>query len=193
MRLTNTLREQFVLAILRQLPPVPSFDFEAWETQFRSAMEAGLPAPVLAFAREYPHYISRQSNRDIRFCERLDNRAFCPRRGWRRDRNKKYCHPRMLIWTLFGASSAPPPDLDAHAKAAYQTFLAAADEREALAKRLEEVAAACTTTEALAKAFPEFAHLVPEPIAPRKLPVAIQTNQLVADLVKAGLKLEATD
>jgi len=180
-RLTKERREAFVAAVGRKLPPLPDFDWQAeFASPVRRAAESVLPAEVRAFAEKYPRFVDR-TVANLKYLSEEEKALFDSRAPYQ-------------LQTTYIADAENPEQKAARDEAAFAHFDSwkqRKQERRALLARVRAVADFCTTDEKLREVFPEFADLIPAPVAaPRDLPVAAG-NALVADLVRAGLRLTA--
>lgn len=197
MRLDNNLREQFVNAVMKSLPEAPAYDGKKWAQMMRDRVEnATLPPEVKLFADAYPNLIRRDDGyRAVlpgteslechlsEFLGRSDGTAMRIYFGVVRSENKL---------TDEEVTSLTGP-LAAEAGAEYLARLNALVERRNLRQQLQAVAANSPSTQALEKALPELVDFIPKDAEPQ-LPAIVGTSELVAGLVKAGLKLhEATE
>lgn len=185
MKLNKEMRDAFMDAVERSLPPVPVFDMEGWSKRYKALMEKSVPDEVKALAAKYPGSVLVESN------------SFRISQSIRRKRGRNAADRDAYVYLYaspirYGVTSKSP-EIDAlqvEASAAFQVVLDAEEERYALLRRLEEVVKSCATDTALRELLPEMAHLIPKP-QEKALPVAAtQANNLVAELVKAGLELQ---
>lgn len=197
MILNNNLREQFVNAVMKSLPEAPAYDGKKWAQMMRDRIEnATLPPEVKLFADAYPNLIRRDDgyrvvlpgteNTEYHLSEFLGGSDSTTKRIFFvvvRYENKL---------TDEEVTSLTGP-LAAEAGAEYLACLNALVERRNLRQQLQDVAANSPNTQALEKAFPELVDFIPKDAEPQ-LPELVGTSELVAGLVKAGLKLhEATE
>lgn len=197
MRLNNNLREQFVNAVMKSIPEAPAYDGKKWAQMMRDRVEnATLPPEVKLFADAYPNLIRRDDGYRVvlpgtestechlsEFLGGSDGTAKCIYFVVVRYENKL---------TDEEVTSLTGP-LAAEAGAEYLACLNARVERRNLRQQLQNVAANSPSTQALEKAFPELVDFIPKDAEPQ-LPELVGTSELVAGLVKAGLKLhEATE
>lgn len=197
MSLNNNFREQFVNAVMKSLPEAPAYDGKKWAQMMRDRVEnATLPPEVRLFADAYPNLIRRDDG----------YRVVLP------GTESLECHlSEFLGWSDGTATSiyfvvarfenkltdeevtSLTGPLAAEAGAEYLAHLNALVERRNLRQQLQAVAANSPSTQALEKAFPELVDFIPKDAKPQ-LPELVGTSELVAGLVKAGLKLhEATE
>lgn len=197
MILNNNLREQFVNAVMKSLPEAPAYDGKKWAQMMRDRIEnATLPPEVKLFADAYPNLIRRDDgyrvvlpgteNTEYHLSEFLGGSDSTTKRIFFfvvRYENKL---------TDEEVTSLTGP-LAAEAGAEYLACLNALVERRNLRQQLQDVAANSPSTQALEKAFPELVDFIPKDAEPQ-LPELVGTSELVAGLVKAGLKPhEATE
>lgn len=185
MKLAKAMREAFMDAVEASLPPVPRFDFEAWKERYRALMEVNVPEELKAIQKKYPGAVMVTSE-SFHLSDPVRRKS-----GRKADWECQYVYLRAAP-IRFGMTHNSPEVIafQKEAREAFAEILAAEEERYALLRRLEEVVKACTTDAALRELLPEMAHLIPKP--PEKtFPVAtIQANNLVAELVKAGMELK---
>lgn len=197
MSLNNNFREQFVNAVMKSLPEAPAYDGKKWAQMMRDRVEnATLPPEVKLFADAYPNLIRRDDgyrvvlpgteNTEYHLSEFLGGSDSTTKRIFFvvvRYENKL---------TDEEVTSLTGP-LAAEAGAEYLACLNALVERRNLRQQLQDVAANSPNTQALEKAFPELVDFIPKDAEPQ-LPAIVGTSELVAGLVKAGLKRhEATE
>lgn len=200
MNLNNNLREQFVNAVMKSLPEAPAYDEEKWARMMRDRVEnATVSSEVKLFADAYPNLIRHQDylaklpgteDREWTLCSfgtagvgASDGRARGIYFSVVRSENKL---TNEEVTSLTGP-------LAAEAAAEYLARLNVLVERRNLRQQLQAVAANSPSTQALEKAFPELVDFIPKDAEPQ-LPAIVGTSELVAGLVKAGLKLhEATE
>lgn len=201
MSLNNNFREQFVNAVMKSLPEAPAYDGKKWAQMMRDRVEnATLPPEVKLFADAYPNLIRRDDGYRVVLpgTESLESNLSEFGTGGL----GLYDGTAMRIYFVVVRSENKLTDeevtsltgpLAAEAGAEYLARLNALVERRNLRQQLQAVAANSPSTQALEKAFPELVDFIPKDAKPQ-LPAIVGTSELVAGLVKAGLKLhEATE
>lgn len=153
-----------------------------WATQ---QQESSVPEDLKTMAKKYPGAVMMQS-----FCFKLSE-PIRRKRGRHQEDTADYIY-LYAEPIRFGATSKSP-EIEVFQKEAVTAFtfvLEAEWERYAMLRRLEEIVKACATDTALRELLPEMAHLIPAPPEKAFPLVATQANNLVAELVKAGLELK---
>lgn len=180
-RMTNGIRDAFVAAVMRCVPAVAPWEEEAWEARYRELLERDIAQEIKDFGKKFPCYLYRADYRSFKLGTVLD-----AHRDQRRTQH-------LAVYALAGSRLDDHPEVVTfvtRAKLAWGEYARLVDEKAALADRIGQVARTATTTEKLAKLLPELAHLIPTDALDKKLPMVVGASQLVADLVKAGAKLE---
>lgn len=197
MRLNNNLREQFVNAVMKSLPEAPAYDGKKWAQMMRDRVEnATLPPEVKLFADAYPNLIRRDDGYRVVLPGTESTECHLGEFLGGSDGTAKRIYVVVVRYenklTDEEVTSLTGP-LAAEAGAEYLACLNALVERRNLRQQLQDVAANSPSTQALEKAFPELVDFIPKDAEPQ-LPELVGTSELVAGLVKAGLKLhEATE
>lgn len=184
MRLTNAHRETYINAIAKHLPVIAEFDMQSqFDDPVRKAAESILPDEVRSFAKAYPRYVERHSH-NLKYLTEEQKSLFIRR-------------PYAMQCSYIVADSDDVREKQkgvrnkaaAKAFAEFDQWCQDKRDRAALLDRLRDITRACGTDKTLRELLPEFAQFVPEE-GPRLkfLPVSAG-NAVIADLVKAGLKL----
>lgn len=185
MRLTNELRVEFVMAVDKALPPLPVFDNEGFAQRVRVLMEATVPEEVKRLDKAFPGAV-------LMSVESFDLHKGPVRRlasGALRNAEYEYLRVSVIRFKSHNKSEQIEAELE-EARAAFKVVLDAEHERFALLNRIREIVQACSSDTALKEVLPELAHLVPKPVERSTMAlVACRANGLIADLVKAGVKL----
>lgn len=185
MKLNKEMRDGFMDAVEKSLPPVPSFKFEAWTDRYTLLLEASVPQDHKDMAKKYPGAVMMES-----FSFQLSE-FIRRKRGRHQADNAGYVY--LYASPIRFGATYKSPEIDVfkkEAEAAFAFVLEAEEERYAMLRRLEEIVKACATDTALRELLPEMAHLIPAPPEKAFPLVATQANNLVAELVKAGLELK---
>lgn len=185
MKLNKEMRDGFMDAVEKSLPPVMSFNTDAWSDRYKLLMEASVPDDLKAMAKKYPGSVL------------LESSGFHLSGAIRRKRGRHQADTAGYVYLYaspirFGATYKSP-EIEAFKNEAVEAFafvLEVEEERYAMLRRLEEIVKACATDTALRELLPEMAHLIPAPPEKAFPLVATQANNLVAELVKAGLELK---
>ncbi len=185
MKLNTQMRDQFMDAVEKSLPPVPRFDMEAWSKRYKELMELSVPEDVKAVDKKHPGAVMVESN--------SFHLSGSIRRKTGRHAARMETYVYLYASPIRYGSTCKSPEIDAfkaEAKAAFAPILEAEEERYALLRRLEEIVKSCATDTALRELLPEMAHLIPKPAEKPTAVVATVANNVVAELVKAGLALQ---
>lgn len=185
MRLTNEMRDEFVRAVDKALPPLPVFDNEGFAQRVRVLMEAPVPEEVKRLDKAYPGSVIKEIE------------AFSLHRGvvqrLQRGELQRAEYVYLRVQAIKFKSQNKSEQIEAvldEAREAFKAVLEAEHERFALLKRFREIVRSCSSDSALKEVLPELAHLVPKPVERSSMAlVSCQANGLIADMVKAGLKL----
>lgn len=185
MKLTNEMRNQFLDRVANAMPPVKAFDREVYEARYMALMEEAVPQEVKALEKKFPGSVMR-GRQSLSLANGRVRRYFG---RYEQDEGYEYLHANPILYRCTTKSESIDA-LQSEVQAAFAEVLEAEKERYFLLKRLEQVVRACSTDTALRELMPEMAHLIPK--APEKaFPlVATQANNVIADLVKAGLDLK---
>lgn len=162
MRLTNVVRDDFIVKVMNNTPWKSKYTKDVACKEIQRRGDALLPKDVQAFIKKHPHLINRSSN-----YEKLTG---------------------AYVYLVRGQelSSIDYEDI----KEQYNAYAAEKSERANLRSRLSELAYSAKTLKQLHDLMPELAAYMPKDEATAKqLPVAV-AGGLVAELVKAGLKVE---
>lgn len=181
-RLTNEMRRVFVTAVAKHLPELSAWPQWEWEKGLREVVEAELPQEVHRFDKAYPGLLTRN--------------AYVSLRLGLLDAGRRVGVLGAYVVNDYGARSEKHPEVAAYCARAVESWLdhvGEAKAREELLERVMQITRGAMTTDALAKLLPELAHLIPASPPPRTLPTVQGASDLVAALVKAGLKLEVPD
>lgn len=179
MRLTKEMRAEFVADVMDGMPMAHLYSHGDVVQEIRVAIEAQLPEDVLAFVNAYPNLVRRELYIPLEQLTRQGRKEVATGK-WVSHSSSSYVyvvdHPQATL-------------VDCTAwKAQLVAYEKELDDRDAIARRLTEVAAACGTLKALQAAFPELVSYVPEEQTTTKnLPVAAES--LVSDMLKQGLKV----
>lgn len=163
MRLTNTIRDSFIRAVMHDLPAPENYEEQVHKIYKADAIEQ-MPAQLRAFALDKELSVWFETNSVYSYQSPFSSTFVIAQRG------KSY--------VATDSAKARVAELTVKAKAHKA-------ERDALEEKLRAVAYSCTTRKALAAALPEFEKYLPadEPAACRSLPAVAN---LVADFTKAG-------
>jgi len=165
-RLTNVMRDTFIEQVINGIPVKHPFDLQDVKEQILKRVESNLPVDIKSFAKKYPYLIKR--NKNIYLPECLTGGRY------RTITTIDHESCKMIDCSEFELQ------LKNHE-----------NENEARAKvrgELYSVAYACTTVEKLKLALPELESYMPK-ANDRQLPIAVPTDVVVENLMRAGLKV----
>lgn len=170
MKLTNTMRKQFVDDVLAGIPVKHHFDMRDAKSEIINAIEAKLPSEILKVVKENPQIIIRSK----RF--KLDELSYLNSDGFKRTPEiytVQHESCKMIDFTAW-VNLKELADIEQ-------------EERKVLHARLLEISNSCSTLTKLKVALPELESYMPAEVVKRDLPVASGT--VVTDLLQLGLKI----
>lgn len=176
MKLTKQHREDFVTAVMKDLPRPAYTARKEYIAEYEKVLLDSLPDEVKVVKKLYPETLLIHSVQLRKLRVPYDMRALAEIEG---DRFDAYVHAPLV-------GGEPGIEHSGHTQDAYLEELT---ERKAYRTRLREVAYGCATREQLVDLLPALERYVPAPAAkqPVNLPVAL-AGGLVSDLCAAGLK-----
>ena len=170
MKLTKAIREEFVDDVMNGIPVKYHFDFADAKSEIINAIEAQLPSDLLKVVREYPNLFLRNKRIELALL------------GYKNGYGHYLNHAVYVI----DHPNCKMINIDKHIDQ-NDKFETEQDERDALRKRLLEIANSCTTLAKLKVALPELESYMPNEEVKRNLPVASGT--VITDLLQLGLKI----
>lgn len=177
MRLTNQMRQNFADAVLKRVPIKHPASQDALVAKIESRLRALWPADLEKFVVKYPQQVYFRSF-EVRWLTYRDDADHNNIRQW-------HCARPQVLAEYDDISKIEVDDL----KELWEKHREELEERKALHAKIMQQAGAVTTTDALAKLFPDLVSLIPKdpPKASRQMPVA--DKGLIDNLVANGLEL----
>lgn len=174
MKLTKSMRDEFVDNVMAGIPVQHKFNNGEARLEIARAIEKQLPADVQEFAAKYPDLIKR--------CE------YITLTGLEYDQfDGKRTRMIRPLANVIDHPDAKPIDLTQWIERKRMCD-EEQDRRKELRSRITQIAASCGTLAKLRDALPELESYMPaEQIAAKNLPIA--AGGVVTDLLNAGLKV----
>lgn len=170
MKLTKSMREQFVDDVMRGIPVEHHFSIEDAKSEIRSAIEMKLPVALYRTLKEYPNLFRRDK------IINLTQFKYTNRYGRESE---------LSVWVI-EHDACTEIDVTAWVNL-NKLHEEEQNKRNEISKRLYEIVNSCSTLAKLKIALPELETYMPTEEVKRDLPVASGT--VITDLLQLGLKV----